>query len=281
MEKLNRLGWAAELAFETFGLAIGIRTNDPGLLQMIRPYLPPGLKPVSDPVVEKLYSIIGGSSPAPSHVLRLHLLYGNVERLARTAELAELLEILRSSVNLYVAENAPRRLFVHAGAVGWKRRAIVIPGPSFSGKTTLVQEFLRAGATYYSDEFAILDRRGFVHPFAIPLSVRSADSDRQEMRPAEEFGSSIGVSPLPIGCVVATRYRPGGRWKRKAISKGLGVLALVGNTVAARKNPSGTLSTLSRAVANARILTSNRGEAKEVVQSVLEELDKRPLGWQN
>jgi hypothetical protein len=281
MEKLDRLGWAAELAFETFGLAIGIRTDDQGLLQMIRPCLPPGLKPVSDPVVRKLYSIIGGGSPAQPHVRRLHLLYGDVERLGRTAELANLLEILRSDVNLYVAENAPRRLFVHAGTVGWKGRAIVIPGPSFSGKTTLVQEFLRAGATYYSDEFSVLDRRGWVYPFAAPLSVRSAKSGRQEMHPAGEFGSSIGVSPLPIGCVVATRYRRGTRWKRKAISKGLGVLALLANTVAARKNPSRTLRTLSSAVANARILKGHRGEAKEVVEGVLEELDKRPPDWQN
>src|SRR3984893_3909386 len=254
MQKLDRLGWAAELAFQAFGLSIGIRTDDQGLLQAIRPHLPPGLKPVSDPAVKRLYSIIGGGSPAHSQVRRLHLLYGNVERLARTAELGDLLDILRSDVNLYVAENAPRRLFVHAGAVGWKGRAILIPGPSFSGKTTLVQEFLRAGATYYSDEFAILDRRGFVHPFAAPLSVRSADSDRQEMGLAEEFGSSIGVSPLPIGCVVATRYRPGVRWKRKAISKGLGVLALVGNTVAARKNPARPPSLPLRGLGNAGLL---------------------------
>jgi hypothetical protein len=278
MEKLDRLGWAVDLSFEAFGLAFGIRTNDPGLLRMVRPYLPPGVKPVADPVVKKLYSIIGGGSLTQSHVRRLHILYGNVERLARTAELGNLLDILRSDVNLYVAENAPRRLFVHAGAIGWKGRAIVIPGPSFSGKTTLVQEFLRAGATYYSDEFSVLDRRGLVHPFAAPLSVRSANSGRQEMHPAGEFGSSIGVSPLPIGCVVATRYRPGARWKREAISKGQGVLVLLANTVGARKNPSRTLSTLSSAVANARILKSHREEAREVVQSVLEELDKRP-GW--
>ena len=281
MEKLDRLGWAADLSFEAFGLAIGIRTNEPGLLRMVRPYLPPGLKPISDPPVKKLYSIIAGGSPQHAHIRRMHLLYGNVERLARTTELGDLLEILRSNVNLYVAENSTRCLFVHAGAVGWRGRAIVIPGPSFSGKTTLVQGFLQAGATYYSDEFSVLDRRGLVHPFAAPLSVRSTNSGRQEMHPAGEFGSSIGVSPLPVGCVVATCYRRGARWKRKAISKGQGVLVLLANTVGARKNPSGTLSTLSSAVANARILKSDRGEAMEVVQSVLEELDKRPLGWQN
>lgn len=272
MEKLDRLGWAAELSFESFGLPIGIRANDAGLLQLIRPYLPPGLKPASVPV-KKLYSIVGGRSAAHPHIRHLHVLYGNVERLARTAELVTVFEILRSDVNLYVAGNAPRRLFVHAGVVGWKGRAIVIPGPSLSGKTTLVQEFLRAGATYYSDEFAVLGRRGCVHPFATPLSVRSAKSNGQEMRPAEEFGGSIGVRPLPIGCIVATGYRRGAEWKPKELSKGLGVLALLANTIAARQNPSKTLTVLSAAVANAGILKSDRGEAKAVVESILKVLE--------
>jgi hypothetical protein len=74
MEKLDRLGWAAELSFRGFGLAIGIRTNDPGLLKAIRPYLPPGLVPVSNPVVNKVYSILGGGTneyayPSPAHSL--------------------------------------------------------------------------------------------------------------------------------------------------------------------------------------------------------------------
>ena len=281
MKNLDRLGWAAEFSFRAFGLAIGMRTNDPALLNAILAYLPPGRKPVSNRVVSKIYSIIGGNSPARAHIRRLHLLYGNVQRLARTPELGDLLEILRSDVKLYIAENAPWRLFVHAGAVGWKGRAIVIPGASLSGKTTLVQEFLRAGASYYSDEFAAIDRRGFVHPFASALGVRSAGSNRQEMLPPESFGSSIGMRPLPIGCVIATSYRPGSTWKRRDISKGLGVLALLANTVAARKDPSRTLSVLATAVKDAQVLKSHRGEAKEVVESVLEGLDKGPSSCRN
>jgi hypothetical protein len=281
MKKLDRLGWAAELSFRTFGLAIGIRASDPGLLTSISPYLPPDFEPASKTVVNRIYSVIAGGSPGHAHIRRLHLLYGNAQRLARTAELTNLCDTLRSDVNLYIAENAPRLLFVHAGAVGWRGRAILIPGPSFSGKTTLVQEFLRAGASYYSDEFAVLDARGFVRPFATSLGVRSGNPARQEMHPAEEFGGAIGVRPVPIGCVIATSYRCGARWKRKAISKGLGVLALLTNTVAARKHPSRALSALSRAVASTQIFRGYRGEAKEVVESVLGELDKRPIGWRN
>jgi hypothetical protein len=281
MAKLDRLGWAADLSFEAFGVIIGIRTNDRNLLKVLLPYLPSPRKPLSRPAVDKLYSMIGGGSSVQRNIRRFHLLYGNVQMLARSAELSDVLDILRSDMNFYVAENAARRLFVHAGTVGWKGRAIVIPGASLSGKTTLVQEFLRAGATYYSDEFAVLDGRGFLHPFAAALSVRRENSERQEMHAAAEFSDAIGARRLPIGCVLATTYRPGARWRFKAVTKGQGVFALLANTVAARKDPFTTLSTLSSAVARAEIFKSERGEANDMVDEVLKYLAQQPFGGTN
>lgn len=281
MAKLDRLGWAADLCFETFGITVGIRTNHAELLKILPLYLPSPCKTVSRLEVDKLYSMIGAGSSARHNVRRFHLLYGNVQMLARSAELSAVLDILRSDINFYLAENAGRRLFVHAGAVAWKGRAIVIPGASLSGKTMLVQEFLRSGATYYSDEFAVLDRRGFLHPFASALSVRGNGSERPEMCPAARFGNAIGVRPLPIGCVLATTYRPGAKWRFKTVTKGQGVLALLANTVAARKDPSTTLSTLSSAIAKAEIFKSERGEAKDIVRDVLNYLARQPFGTTN
>ena len=53
----------------------------------------------------------------------------------------------------------------HAGVVGWRGRAIVIPGRSHAGKSTLVAELVRRGAVYYCDEFAVLHETGRVHPY--------------------------------------------------------------------------------------------------------------------
>src|SRR5205085_10412678 len=112
----------------------------------------------------------------------------------------------------FVAERAPDHLFVHAGVVAWKGRAIVMPGASFAGKTTLVQAWLEAGATYYSDEFAVLDRAGRVHPFARPLAVREGPTAWPGRVPAAALGAGIGTTPLPIGLVLVTAYRAGARW---------------------------------------------------------------------
>src|SRR5438477_263298 len=72
-------------------------------------------------------------------------------------------------------------------------------GCSLSGKTTLVREMLRLGATYYSDEFAVVDDSGLVHPFARPLGIREDFFPAQTNYTAENLGASTGVKPLPLG----------------------------------------------------------------------------------
>jgi hypothetical protein len=206
-------------------------------------------------------------------VRRFNLLYENHVRIARTLDLKQIFETLESSLRLYVAESAQRRLFVHAGVVGWRGQAIVIPGRSFSGKTTLVAELVRAGATYYSDEYAIFDSKGRVHPFPKPLSMRVSGGIEQQDVPVEEIGGRAGVKPLPVGLVVMSEYKAGARWRPKQLSAGVGALALLSNTVAARKEPEKALKTLERVVSCAPVLKGTRGEAFEVVKAILENVD--------
>src|SRR5258708_16040074 len=140
------------------------RVNDSAILKNLTARMPPGSKPASFAVVDHLYSIIGNRAKPESKVRRLSLGYWNLLRFVRAREFDDVLEAFESHVQLTVAEHAPRRIFVHAGVVGWKDRAILIPGLSQSGKTTLVDQLIRAGATYYSDEYAVLDERGRDHP---------------------------------------------------------------------------------------------------------------------
>jgi hypothetical protein len=162
-----------------------------------------------------------------------------------------------------------RYVFVHAGAVGWRGRAIVIPGRSFSGKSSLVAELVRAGATYYSDEFAVLDERGRVHPFAKPLSLRAEGEVRQEHFSVQELGGATGVKPLPVGLVLVTEYEPGACWRPKQLTQGQGALALLSHVVAARQRPEHSLAALQRVVSLAPILKGRRGDASEIVDRIL------------
>ena len=61
MEKLDRLVWAAGLSIHAFGRRVGIRTNDPGVLDRVRDLLPPGWEPCFSPLVEHLFSLRVGT----------------------------------------------------------------------------------------------------------------------------------------------------------------------------------------------------------------------------
>src|SRR5882724_8587214 len=188
MAKLDRLGWADGMSFSAYGVRFGLRVNDKAVLKSLLTRLPPSSQPSDAHVVNHLYSLTGFANSANGRIHRFNLGYWNLARFARTRSFDELLDGFESHVQLTVAEYAPRRVFVHAGVAGWQGRAIVIPGMSFSGKSTLVAELLRAGATYYSDEYAVIDERGRVHPYTRDLRIRAETRRIERLRP-EQFGA--------------------------------------------------------------------------------------------
>ena len=274
MQKVDRLGWAVGFSIKSYGVRIGIRSNDPACLKRVRKHLPHGWELSSSPFVERLYSVLVGLQGTQGNVRRFNLLYGDHIRLARSLDLNQVFETFESDLRLFVAELARRRVFVHAGVVGWKGKAIVVPGRSFSGKTSLVAELVRAGATYYSDEYAVFDSRGRVHPFPKPLEIREAGEVRQSKITVETLGGQTGTRPLPVGLVVMTQFKEGARWRPRKLSAGKGVLELLSNTVSARREPEKALVALQHVVATAQIVKGTRGESRDIVTSILNRLEE-------
>jgi hypothetical protein len=268
MEKLDRLGWAAGLAFDAYGLRIGVRVNRPEALERLPERLPPGWKPSPSEIVDRLFSLWLGRQrgSARGH----HLLYAGMVRRARTLRLDEALDTLESDLRQTVAAFSRDRVFVHAGVVGWHGGAILIPGRSHSGKTSLVRELVRAGALYYSDEFAVLDGRGRVHPFAKPLSIREGALVRRCS--AEELGGVCGVTPLPVRAIVLTGYRVAAHWRPVRLTPGQALLALLAHTVPIRRRPRSALRALQSAVSGAVVLKGVRGEADVAARALLARL---------
>jgi hypothetical protein len=254
--------WTAGRAILAYGVRVGIRTNKPELLDRFSEHLPPLWKPTSAFVVDRLFSLKAGKSS--------HELFEDFERAIKSRSLKTVLQVFETNLKIYVAEMAPRRVFVHAGAVGWHGKAIVIPGHSFSGKTSLVAALVRAGATYYSDEYAVLDERGRLHPYPQPLAIRYADSPAQKKHPVEELGGRAGTRPLPIGLVLVCRYKAGARWRPTPLSPGQAVLELLAHTVPARRKPEVVMPTLHGAAATAISWKGVRGEADATAQQLLQ-----------
>jgi hypothetical protein len=186
-----------------------------------------------------------------------------------TETLRAAVQVLDSLVRAYIALNAPDHIFVHAAVVAIGGRAVVIPGPSFTGKTTLAAALVRAGATYYSDEFAVLDGDGLVHPYPRPLSIRVDGGAYGVDHPVEALGGSAGTAAIPVALVAITRYVVNGTWKPRRISAARGALALLASTVPARHRPAQALDAIVKVVAHAAILDGDRGQAHHTALRLL------------
>src|SRR6266542_2187735 len=266
MDKIDRLGWAAGVAFQVFGVRTGIRVGDPLVLEAVLSRVPVGWTRLQSAVVDRLYSVV---TPLirRCNVRHLCVLYGDHTRLRRTERIEDILDSFESDLDLHIAANSQDRLFIHAGAVSWKGHTILIPGRSHTGKTTLVAEFLKSGAAYYSDDFAALDQAGYLHPYPRALSVRTESNGSKRVSP--EVFRAARAQPQPVSFVLLTAYAEDARWRPRPLSRGQGVLKLLENTPSARKQPAFAIGVLQKAVEGAEIHQGWRGEKEQTVQEVL------------
>ena len=195
-----------------------------------------------------------------------NVFYKNGELILENFSPKDIWQIVDSYIRMTVGEHSKDYVFIHAGVVGWKGKAIVIPGSSFSGKTTLTAEFVKRGAIYYSDDFTVLDKNGYVHPFPRKLSLRGIIDDYQQVDFAvEELGGTRGTEPIPVGVLLLTKYKKKAKPKIKEVSLGEGVMAGLENSLSVRQHPAQVIQVLCKTLKNARIYKSNRNEASEFI----------------
>lgn len=188
------------------------------------------------------------------------------------------LKFFDSLIRLTIAEFALDRVFLHAGVVAWKGKAIIIPAKSFGGKTTLVKTLTKMGAEYYSDEYAVLDEHGFVHPFPKMLSIREIKGEYiQTDYPVESFGGVQGIKPLPVSMVLFTEFEKDAEWQPQILSDGVGVLEMLSHTIPIRYNPNFSLKVLNKTVNRAIIVKTKRGEADDFALKLLSFFENKAL----
>ena len=246
------------VTFELDGARLRVRATGRGAAAVVAASLPQGSRAAAGGSVHEEFSVaLDGRRPP-------HRLYRGAELLAECTGRDELVRELASRLDFAVAEHATERVYVHAGVVALGGQAIVIPGRSLSGKTTLVAALLQAGATFFSDEFAVIDAEGRVWPHARPLSIRPQGTTGPGTPiTIEELGASPGSVSVPIGIVVATRYVPGATWEPMPLDRSTGLLRVLDNAIVAQTKPHLALSVLARAIGTARVLGGVRGEADD------------------
>lgn len=158
---------------------------------------------------------------------------------------------------------------VHAGTVLWGGRALLIPGKTHSGKSSMVAELLRRGATYFSDEYALVDTEGRIHPYPRPLLLRN-DSDEQFPVLPSELNAAVGTGPAAVGWILLLNYEPGGAWSVHAVPQSLALLGLLKNTPHALADSPQMASAFQHAVEGASCYAGSRPDAADAAGKILE-----------
>jgi hypothetical protein len=261
-----------ELAFSCYGAQLlVVDAAGAGVCAELESVLPPSIVP-SDGSAPDACFVIDRPEPrregreSPYRILR----HGEV--LMRACSTERVVKRLRQEIDEAVAVFSRRGLFVHAGVVGWRGHAIVVPGRSMTGKSHLVGELVRCGATYYSDEFAVLGDDGRVHPYA-RMPVTRPEPDGVGAPFLHSSDERTAGEPLPISLVVATLYRRHAAWKPAELRGARAVLPIIDNTVLAQSETARLLH-LCRLIAPTLVtLHGPRPDAASVAPRILAFLD--------
>lgn len=182
---------------------------------------------------------------------------------------------MESDLSLWAASHLSDLVAVHAAVFADGDSVVVLPGPSFAGKSTLSLAAMKLGLEVLSDEYALIDpttgsvrgwprpvrRRGpngMVDRFPIPAAASSVQPSMVAM--LQYNASYAGVSGLDV----------------EFTSQGETVIALLANTVCAQSRPS---DAFGAAVAVARLVNGvrgTRGEAMLAIAEIRRMLSDRP-----
>ena len=255
------------IAFEAFGARIVIRTPE-SVPSDLRPQLPPRARPITGEDYDTVYTIKKISPRSSSDHTEYQLARDGVN-VGSSRRLSKICRELESDMHFRVALAARDFLFVHAGVVQWKGQAVVVPGRTETGKSSLVMALVNAGGEYFSDEYAVLDSEGRVHAYPKPLSQRR-DGGPPRLHSAKALGGEEEAPAVPMGLTVITSFRDGAAWNPQRISKARAMIALFDNTVVARSRPEFALTVLAKAVTRTEGLEGDRGEAAEMASALLD-----------
>lgn len=198
-----------------------------------------------DGVVEELQAILNslassgdegggpfGNPPLRSYHLRRPpedgrwwRLYLDGTRIHRSSSRGAAVDHLLWHLNRMAVLSCPGDTVFHAAAAAGPSGAVLLPGVSNAGKSTLVTGLVESGLDYLSDEAVLLDAHGVLWPYpkAIDLDPGSwpvlshlaPDADRAELHqkrwhlPPDRIRASPTSGPAPVAVIVAPRYEEG------------------------------------------------------------------------
>lgn len=271
-KRLKKIRWRMQIGFECYGVKVGFRADAIDLEAKLKGVFPEYHSEIDFEEASDVLSLIVGGNNSENG------LYFNNETAMGFEKFDDsLLEFLGDKILTILALlSLPSKFYIHAGAVSWNGFGIIIPGVSYAGKTTLVKEFIKAGAGYFSDDCVILDNQGYLLPFSRPLAIRTEEG--RILKNAADFGAESATAKIKLWMVLLTKYEKDAVWRPEAVSKGQGILELMKNFYyqsSVREAPGEIIGALNNITRQTFIIGGKRDEARLVVEWFLENFPKQ------
>ncbi len=261
-EEIDVIKWQDRFAFECSGIKVGVKINDLNIKLKLKKVLPAASREIDFAEADEILLLVVGDDR------RNNGLYYKYELIHRFDDCNDaLLNFIGDKILMFLALiSLPQILYLHAGAVRWNNTGIIIPGNSFSGKTTLVKEFIKAGADYITDDLTLLNVRGDILPFPRALAIRTKRG--REIKTADYFGAETVAENVKLKLILFTEFEEKACWNPQILPPGQAVLKLMDNFFyksAVREAPTQIIKTLAGITDGIKIYTGKRGNAKNVI----------------
>ena len=244
-----------------WGVSARLSASREVLLRSALRGVPPGFRtsrrPLSGPLLPFRTSAGAILTTLEGRAIRL-----GVSRKQVTAYVESRLESLAST-------HSPRFAFLHAGCVEIDGHAIVLPGRSCAGKSTLVAEFVKRGARYLSDDLVPIDARLRAHPFPRPIGIRPVQGGAATKASLTSLGLEPATRPRPIAFIWCGSFEPlVGISSFAPQSAAQAFAALLAHAPGAQVRPEVIVPILAGIARTVPVFVGVRGEASEIVDAI-------------
>ena len=167
---------------------------------------------------------------------------------------------LESDLGLVAAEHLGHFVAVHAAMIEVDGRLLVLPGPSFTGKSSLCAAAVSAGHLVWSDEYALVDpATGEVTGWPRRIKLRGDDGHAHRI----DIGSDGVRKGRRADQLVFVAFDPTveGALDVRPITPGDAAMRLLENTVCAQARPGDALSAATALARSCSAMSGTRGAA--------------------
>lgn len=192
----------------------------------------------------------------------------------------DLFTVLMQDINHRAVASRPNRLMVHAGAVSLRGRAIILPGRSGAGKTTLTAALLSVGCEYLTDEavsidLETLDVERYAKPLSLDLTSYEAlglDGDEWAARgvvPPTHFRRLAPISSAKAAIIMFSSFEPGAKASMRPLGRPEALIELANNSFNFVEHGGDWLEGLANLVRHCTCWRFITGDAREAAKMMV------------